>query len=118
MARQMSLSAHTIQDHLKSIFAKTEASDRITLLRGPWASDAPGRRRGRTRAAGWPGQQRHGPEIEVGVVAERSADEVGADAHEGDAIYAAAMRAIAGRLAPVLAILQQAAPAWPELSAS
>ena len=32
MARQMSLSAHTIQDHLKSIFAKTEASDRITLL--------------------------------------------------------------------------------------
>ena len=54
----------------------------------------------------------------MGVVAERSADEVGADAHEGDAIYAAAMRAIAGRLAPVLAILQQAAPAWPELSAS
>jgi DNA-binding NarL/FixJ family response regulator len=32
MARQMSLSAHTIQDHLKSIFAKTGASDRITLL--------------------------------------------------------------------------------------
>lgn len=32
MARQMSLSEHTIQDHLKSIFAKTQASDRITLL--------------------------------------------------------------------------------------
>ncbi|HEX9066006.1 MAG TPA: helix-turn-helix transcriptional regulator [Streptosporangiaceae bacterium] len=32
MARQMSLSEHTIQDHLKSIFAKTHATDRITLL--------------------------------------------------------------------------------------
>ncbi len=32
-------------------------------------------------------------------------------------IYAAAMRAIAGRLAPVLSILQQAAPAEPELAA-
>ncbi len=32
MARQMSLSEHTIQDHLKSIFAKTGAHDRITLL--------------------------------------------------------------------------------------
>ena len=32
-------------------------------------------------------------------------------------IYASAMRAIAGRLAPVLAILQQAAPAAPELTA-
>jgi DNA-binding CsgD family transcriptional regulator len=32
MARQMSLSEHTIQDHLKSIFAKTGASDRVTLL--------------------------------------------------------------------------------------
>ncbi len=27
MARQMSLTAHAIQRHLKSIFAKTEASD-------------------------------------------------------------------------------------------
>ena len=32
LARQMSLSEHTIQDHLKSIFAKTQASDRITVL--------------------------------------------------------------------------------------
>jgi DNA-binding NarL/FixJ family response regulator len=32
MARQMSLSEHTIQDHLKSIFAKSVASDRVTLL--------------------------------------------------------------------------------------
>ena len=32
MARQMGLSEHTIQDHLKSIFAKTGASDRVTLL--------------------------------------------------------------------------------------
>ncbi len=32
MARQMSLSEHTIQDHLKSIFAKTGAHDRVTLL--------------------------------------------------------------------------------------
>ncbi len=32
MARQMSLSEHTIQDHLKSIFAKTSAHDRVTLL--------------------------------------------------------------------------------------
>jgi AcrR family transcriptional regulator len=32
-------------------------------------------------------------------------------------IYASAMRAIAGRLAPVLGILQQAAPAEPELAA-
>ena len=32
MARQMSLSEHTVQDHLKSIFAKTRASDRVTLL--------------------------------------------------------------------------------------
>jgi DNA-binding CsgD family transcriptional regulator len=32
MARQMALSEHTIQDHLKSIFAKTGASDRVTLL--------------------------------------------------------------------------------------
>ena len=30
--RQMSLSEHTIQDHLKSIFAKTAARDRVTLL--------------------------------------------------------------------------------------
>ena len=33
------------------------------------------------------------------------------------AIYASAMRAIAGRLAPVLSIVQQAAPAEPELAA-
>jgi AcrR family transcriptional regulator len=39
------------------------------------------------------------------------------DAETKITIYAAAMRAIAGRLAPVLAILQQAAPAEPELSA-
>lgn len=32
LARQMSLSEHTVQDHLKSIFAKTGARDRITLL--------------------------------------------------------------------------------------
>ena len=32
MARQMSLSEHTIQDHLKSIFTKTGARDRVTLL--------------------------------------------------------------------------------------
>ena len=32
MARQMSLSGHTIQDHLKSIFAKTGARDRVTVL--------------------------------------------------------------------------------------
>jgi DNA-binding NarL/FixJ family response regulator len=32
MARQMSLSEHTIQDHLKSIFTKTGARDRITVL--------------------------------------------------------------------------------------
>ena len=32
MARQMSLSEHTIQDHLKSIFAKTGARDRVTVL--------------------------------------------------------------------------------------
>jgi DNA-binding NarL/FixJ family response regulator len=32
LARQMSLSEHTVQDHLKSIFAKTGSRDRITLL--------------------------------------------------------------------------------------
>jgi DNA-binding NarL/FixJ family response regulator len=32
MARQMSLSEHTIQDHLKSVFAKTSAHDRLTVL--------------------------------------------------------------------------------------
>jgi DNA-binding NarL/FixJ family response regulator len=32
LARQMSLSEHTIQDHLKAIFAKTGSRDRITLL--------------------------------------------------------------------------------------
>lgn len=32
MARQMSLSGHTIQDHLKSIFTKTGARDRVTVL--------------------------------------------------------------------------------------
>ena len=32
MAREMSLSEHTIQDHLKSIFAKTAAHDRVTVL--------------------------------------------------------------------------------------
>jgi AcrR family transcriptional regulator len=39
------------------------------------------------------------------------------DAETKISIYAAAMRAIAGRLAPVLSILQQAAPAEPELAA-
>jgi DNA-binding CsgD family transcriptional regulator len=43
MARQMSLSEHTIQDHLKSIFAKTGARDRVTVL-----SRALGTRRGAT----------------------------------------------------------------------
>jgi DNA-binding CsgD family transcriptional regulator len=32
MARQMPLSEHTIQDHLKSIFTKTDARDRVTVL--------------------------------------------------------------------------------------
>jgi hypothetical protein len=32
VARQMSLSEHTVQDHLKSIFAKTDSRDRITLF--------------------------------------------------------------------------------------
>jgi DNA-binding NarL/FixJ family response regulator len=32
MAHKMSLSEHTIQDHLKSIFAKTGAHDRVTIL--------------------------------------------------------------------------------------
>jgi DNA-binding CsgD family transcriptional regulator len=32
MARQMSLSEHTIQDHLKSIFTKTGSRDRVTVL--------------------------------------------------------------------------------------
>jgi len=32
MARQLSVSEHTIQDHLKSIFAKVGARDRITVL--------------------------------------------------------------------------------------
>ena len=32
MARQMSLSEHTVQDHLKSIFTKTGARDRVTVL--------------------------------------------------------------------------------------
>jgi DNA-binding CsgD family transcriptional regulator len=32
MARQMSLSEHTVQDHLKSIFTKTSAHDRVTVL--------------------------------------------------------------------------------------
>ncbi len=39
------------------------------------------------------------------------------DAEAKIALYAAAMRAIAGRLAPVLGIIQQAAPAEPELAA-
>ncbi len=39
------------------------------------------------------------------------------DAGTKIAIYASAMRMIAGRLAPVLSILQQAAPAEPELAA-
>ena len=39
------------------------------------------------------------------------------DAPTKIALYAAALRAIAGRLAPVLGILQQAAPTQPELAA-
>jgi AcrR family transcriptional regulator len=39
------------------------------------------------------------------------------DAETKIAIYASAMRAIAGRLAPVLSIIQQATPAEPELAA-
>src|SRR5260370_15064469 len=39
------------------------------------------------------------------------------DAETKIAIYASAMRMIAGRLAPVLGIIQQAAPAEPELAA-
>ena len=46
MARQMSLSEHTIQDHLKSIFAKTGARDRVTVL-----SRALGTRRQANRSA-------------------------------------------------------------------
>jgi|HubBroStandDraft_6_1064221.scaffolds.fasta_scaffold87567_3 DNA-binding NarL/FixJ family response regulator len=46
MARQMSLSEHTIQDHLKSIFAKTGARDRVTVL-----SRALGTRREANRSA-------------------------------------------------------------------
>jgi AcrR family transcriptional regulator len=40
-----------------------------------------------------------------------------ADAETKIAIYASAMRRIAGRLAPVLSVIQQAAPAEPELAA-
>ena len=40
-----------------------------------------------------------------------------ADAETKIAIYASAMRGIAGRMAPVLSIIQQAAPAEPELAA-
>jgi len=42
MARQMALSEHTVQDHLKSIFVKTGAHDRVTIL-----SRALGTREGR-----------------------------------------------------------------------
>lgn len=53
LARQMSLSEHTVQDHLKAIFAKTGARDRIALL-----SRALGTRHGVTDdgsgARGWP----------------------------------------------------------------
>lgn len=47
MARQMSLSEHTVQDHLKSIFAKTGARDRVTVL-----SRALGVRRHANRSVG------------------------------------------------------------------
>jgi DNA-binding CsgD family transcriptional regulator len=32
MARRMKVSEHTVQDHLKSIFAKTGGRDRVTVL--------------------------------------------------------------------------------------
>jgi hypothetical protein len=49
MARRMSLSEPTIQDHLKPIFAKTGAHDRVTILSralGPTlrTTSRPGRR--------------------------------------------------------------------------
>jgi DNA-binding CsgD family transcriptional regulator len=43
MARQMSLSELTVQDHLKSIFAKTGARDRVTLLSRALGSRAEGK---------------------------------------------------------------------------
>ena len=54
LARQMSLSEHTVQDHLKAIFAKTGSRDRITLLSralGTRLSDADDRSVARGRPA-------------------------------------------------------------------
>lgn len=42
MARQMSLSEHTVQDHLKSIFTKTGAHDRVTVLSRALGTEPPG----------------------------------------------------------------------------
>jgi DNA-binding CsgD family transcriptional regulator len=50
MARQMKLSEHTVQDHLKSIFSKTGARDRVTVLSralGTRAQASPGEPGGR-----------------------------------------------------------------------
>lgn len=46
MARSMSISEHTVQDHLKAVFGKTGAHDRITVLSralGTRAAPVPGR---------------------------------------------------------------------------
>jgi len=45
MARQLALSELTVQDHLKSIFAKTGARDRVTLLSRALGSRADGKAR-------------------------------------------------------------------------
>ena len=54
LARQMSVSEHTIQDHLKAIFVKTGSRDRITLLSralGTRSSDVDDRSAARRRPA-------------------------------------------------------------------
>ena len=48
IARQMAVSELTVQDHLKSIFGKTGAHDRVTCCPGRWA---PGGGRGPTDSA-------------------------------------------------------------------
>ena len=54
MARQMSLSEHTIQDHLKSIFTKTGARDRVTVLSRALGTRG-GPRATQGAAGGWKG---------------------------------------------------------------